>query len=377
MYIGEIIMIQKALDELNIPSLLTFKNGKKVTTLEGFERRREELKDILQKEVYGYLPPKPAHLKVEETGDEGERFCAGFATCRHLKFHCEINGEDATFPVHHIMPNGVEKAPVFVLISFGTELFQRYIPMEEIVQRGYGLCVIFYQDVAKDSADFRSCMAKYLCKSRRALTAPGKIAMWAWAAHRVMDYAQTLGDVLDLECGIVCGHSRLGKTALLTGATDERFKFAYSNDSGCSGAAITRQKGGETVEKICNKFSYWFCENYLKYINNEDSMPFDQHYLLSSVAPRFACVGSASEDLWADPVSEMLNCVASSSAFKNGFVYEDRLPEIGDHFFKGDISNWFSFNSGKRHIEIKDFITILCNLICITIVFIQFILMSN
>ena len=349
-------MIQKIISELKLPPLLQFKNGKKVTTREGFERRREELKDILQKEIYGYLPPKPAHLKVEETGDEGERFCAGFATCRHLKFHCEINGEDATFPVHQVMPNGVEKAPVFVLISFGKELFQKYLTaLEEIVQRGYGLCVIFYQDVAKDSADFRSCMAKYLCKSRRALTAPGKIAMWAWSLMRVMDYLEDLPDV-DLDHVAVIGHSRLGKTALLAGAMDERFRYVISNDSGCSGAAISRNKEGESIEQICNRFPYWFCPKYKRYAGKESEMPFDQHFMLASVAPRYAYVASASEDLWAAPESEMLSCVAASEAYEKmglvGFVCNDRLPEVGDIYHEGNIG--YHLRAGLHYFSRED-----------------------
>ena len=348
-------MIQKIISELKLPPLLQFKNGKKITTLEGFERRREELKDILQKEIFGYLPPKPAHLSVEETGDEGERFCAGFATCRHLKFHCEINGEDATFPVHHIMPNGVEKAPVFVLISFGTELFQRYIPMEEIVQRGYGLCVIFYQDVAKDSADFRSCMAKYLCKSRRSLTAPGKIAMWAWSMMRVMDYLETCPNV-DLDYVAAIGHSRLGKTALLAGAMDERFRFVISNDSGCSGAAISREKEGETVAQICNRFPYWFCPKYPRYAGKESEMPFDQHFLLSLIAPRHLMVGSAESDLWAGPKNEFLGTVAANEAYAmygmKGLVYGEDFPAADTELDEGDCL--YHYRRGEHYLSRLD-----------------------
>lgn len=65
-------------------------------------------------------------------------------------------------------------------------------------------------------------------------------------------------------------------------------------------------------------------------------MPFDQHYLIASIAPRYVCVGSASEDAWADPKSELLGCLAASSAYekydKKGFVCDKNLAEVGDCF---------------------------------------------
>ena len=114
-----------------------------------------------------------------------------------------------------------------------------------------------YKDVSSDDNDFKSGIAKNLVKSRRKNTAPGKIAIWAWAAMRVMDYVETLGDVIDLDNVAIIGHSRLGKTTLLTAAFDERVKFACANDSGTSGDAIARQTRGESssVSADASKYS--------------------------------------------------------------------------------------------------------------------------
>ena len=183
--------------------------------------------------------------------------------------------------------------------------------------------------------------------------------MWAWGAQRVLDYANTIPEKLDLDCVTVCGHSRLGKTALLAGATDERFTFSYSNDSGCSGAAIARgtSEGGERVADICRNFPFWFCENYKNYCNNEDNMPFDQHYLVASIAPRKVLIGSAALDKWADPLSEMLCCVASSDAFNNSFKYEDRPPQVDDKFFGGDIG--YHMRAGLHYFSRLDWLRLI------------------
>jgi hypothetical protein len=154
---------------------------------------------------------------------------------------------------------------------------------------------------------------------------------------RMMDCAQQC-DELDPEKGIVCGHSRLGKTELLTAALDERFAIGYSNNSGCSGAGLARGKtpGSESVERICFNFPYWFCPNYLEYTKDVEAMPFHQHFLLASIAPRCVMVGSATLDAWADPVSEQLCCAAAAEAFEGGFVC-DRLAQPDECFPEGKV----------------------------------------
>ena len=293
-------MFKEMLKERNLPKLLS----------------RNEMLSILFKEEYGYLPQKPTNLswKVEE--NIVGNFCAGKAVLNKITIACEIGEKVFSFPFCVAIPTAEGKHPFFIHINFRDAVPDRYMPTEELIDNGFAIFSFCYKDVTSDNDDFTDGLAGVLYgDGKRKPTDAGKIAMWAWAAHRVMYYAQTLKSVLDLKNAIVCGHSRLGKTALLTAATDERFAFAYSNDSGCGGAAIIRKKKGETVNDICKTFSYWFCENYKKYIDNEENMPFDQHYLLAGIAPRKVLIGSAAEDHWADPVSEQLCCMASSGAF--------------------------------------------------------------
>ena len=70
-------------------------------------------------------------------------------------------------------------------------------------------------------------------------------------------------------------------------------------------------------------------------------MPFEQNQLLAAIAPRPVCVGSAAEDLWADPQSEFLACLSASEAFTSlgypGFIHPGRYAQPGETFHQGRI----------------------------------------
>lgn len=328
---------------------------KKLPSPMGLEKKA--LLEMLLKEEYGYLPARPYEVTAEDVAYD-KKFCAGKAPLRTLKLTCRAEWGEFSFPLYSVVPRGKKNLPCFIHINFRDLIPDRYQPTEELVDNGFATLTFCYKDVTSDDGDFTNGLAgKLYPDGKRGPHDCGKLILWAWAAMAVMDYAMTLPE-LDHSRISVAGHSRLGKTALLAGALDERFYCAFSNDSGCSGASLARENDGETVAKIVNNFPYWFCENYYKYANNEDAMPFDQHWLLAANLPHKVYVASAVEDLWACPKNEYLSCIAASEYYKahgkSGFVHTDRLPEVGDRFHEGDIG--YHLRPGMHYMSREDWI---------------------
>src|SRR5207253_3579250 len=121
------------------------------------------------------------------------------------------------------------------------------------------------------------------------------IMAWAWGISRVVDYLATDKN-LDAKRIAVVGHSRLGKTALLAAAFDERIALAIPHQAGCGGTAPSRGKVGESVKRINTSFPHWFNSTFKEFNDQVDRLPFDQHCLAALVAPRPLLFTNAVED---------------------------------------------------------------------------------
>ena len=325
--------------------------------------RREQIKDVLQREEFGYLPPPPEELTFEEVGKEEAEFCAGKAPLKKILARGKLYGKEFSFPFYSVIPKEKNNLPFFIHINFRPLVPDKYMPSEEIADNGFAVFSFGYEDVTSDNCDFTNGLAGVIYEGReRSDSDCGKIPMWSWAASRIMDYCQTL-DCLDFSKSAVIGHSRLGKTALFTGMMDERFMFSISNDSGFAGAALNRnRKWREQGENLCSvKFCVdhhmqWFANNYKKYVDREEEMPYDQHFLVAASAPRYVYVASAEDDIWSEPKSEYLSCCAAGKVYEDlgltGFVHPDRLPFVGEVLHEGRVG--YHIRSGAHFLGRED-----------------------
>lgn len=320
-------------------------------------KSREEMIEIMQREVYGYLPENNFEFEVSNFKKIDERMGRGEVCFSSVDFKLSNQYGSHTFPVYQLLHTDGQKHPLIICINIHPQVPYLYFPIEEIAETEYDVLTFCYTDVTSDDNDFTTGIAPLIFpKDRKSDTDCGKIGLWAFSAMRVLDYALTLTGT-DLKNIAVLGHSRLGKTALFTGMMDERFNFVFSNNAGCGGDAIARGGSGlpdkngefkiekayrgETIEVITNVFPYWFCENYKKYAKQNYGTDFDQHYVLASIAPRNVCVNAAELDYWADQKSEQLCCLAASVAWQqlglDGMQPCDRYLTSGEKLLDGNV----------------------------------------
>lgn len=350
-------MLKKILEERDLLPILKMNDGTPVT-LENWRERRDEMLDDLQKYSYGYTPKCLGEGRGEVIFEDKLAY-ADKVIEQHINLTFATPSGDFTTYAELYIPKNVEKPPVFLNHVF-RRVPDRYIPVEEITDQGFALFTLCYKDVVNDNhyGDYSDGLGKMFGveNPREDKTQWGKIGMWAYAGSRALDYLLTRDD-LDAKHTAVIGHSRLGKTALWTAAQDERFWCAVSNNSGYGGAASSKRAKGEHISDFMRLGSWdWFCENFKDYIDAENEKPYDQAYLIASIAPRLVCVGSAVEDRGADPVSEFLTPLHASCAWEllgeKGLVTPDKLPEAGDHLVEGNVS--YHLRAGRHFISRED-----------------------
>ena len=333
------------------------------------DHRRDEILQLFKEHVYGTMPPatqssQPWSAKVVK--DVKLKTKDGEVSVRLKEVQLKLGSQPDATVVHlavFLPPDCEAACPAFLAYNFlGNHSLsssdqvslnpvwnrqrQRILPtessrgarssrwpVERIVAEGFALVTLYYGDVDPDFDDgFNNGVHAMFPQLQNRPDNWSSIGAWAWGLHRVMDYLASDSDI-DTAKVVLMGHSRLGKTALWAGATDERYSIVVSNNSGCGGAALARRQYGETVQRINTVFPHWFCKNHRQYGGNEAKMPVDQHMLISLIAPRPIYIASAVEDRWADPRGEFLSALHAQPVWqlfgKEGLgLASDEMPAV-------------------------------------------------
>jgi hypothetical protein len=290
---------------VNLPDPLVFEDGRRVTTKDQWRERRKELLALFASQVYGRSPGLPDSLDVEVLEER-------------IRVTCRRGGRSSSFGIQRFAPPRAGRpAPCFLFLNNRERQESEpseFCPVDEVLARGYAIAVVQTSELAPDDpASYREGLLS-LFPELEGPDACKMIGAWAWGASRALD-ALAQDPLVDAARVAVIGHSRGGKTALWASAQDERFFLAVSNESGNSGAAISRRPVGESIERINARFPHWFCDNYRSFDHREDALPVDQHELIALLAPRAVAIGSAADNEWADPEGEYLGLAHSSPVY--------------------------------------------------------------
>jgi hypothetical protein len=335
-----------------LPDIFTLANGEKVENTTVWEQqRRKELLDLFRSEIFGVAPPKPDNLSFEIVETDSVAL-GGKATYKRVAIRFQLQTDTFIFHLALFVPNErQDKVPVFVLLNHRDpdqadptrEVRTEYWPVEYIIGRGYAIGVINVADeVDPDSPATNSGIRAFYQKNyeRPDELSWGTISAWAWGGSRVVDYLETDTDINAGQIAII-GHSRSGKTSLWAGAQDTRIALVIPNNAGDAGPSIVRRRFGNTIEVMTSRNPHWFVPKYATYAGKEDTMPVDQHMLISLVAPRGYHAGDGSEDLWHDPRGSWLSLVEASKVWEmhgNAHSMKDRMPFVNDLYTNGPIA---------------------------------------
>ncbi|KAA9132828.1 acetylxylan esterase [Marinihelvus fidelis] len=351
-----------------LPDVLTFADGSRVTSAEGWwQRRRPEIADIFETEIYGRVTGELPDIewRVTETRSESigdvdtlTQTVAG-SMKNPLPPGTEVNIEltlsrpaTATGDVPVVLELGFDAAFLARLRERFTEeqlaAFRGDGPPwnEQVLARGWAAASLVATSIQADNGAglYEGVIGIGTGGGSRTPGDWGALRAWAWGVSRVLDYLEN-AEGFNATRVAVEGHSRYGKAMLVAMAFEPRLAAAFISSSGEAGAKLWRRHYGEQVGNIAGSGEYhWMAGNFLKYAGplGVDDLPIDQHMLIALCAPRPVFISSGTGgDQWTDPKGMFLAAAHASPVYEllgaRGLGTMD-YPAVGVGLLDGDLA---------------------------------------
>ncbi|MCW5912675.1 MAG: acetylxylan esterase [Cyclobacteriaceae bacterium] len=358
---------EEKVNTYTLPDPLVLKNGKPVKTAKDWwEKRRPEIVEDFDREVYGRLPGnipsvtwKVVSVKDTTVGSYPvkEKTLSGIvdnSSCPDIEVKIELvltTPANANAPVPVVMEFGFIRWPFGnPPAETGNRLGSPNEPgwKEQLLSRGWGFAVLNPASIQADhGAGLRHGIIGLVNKGQpRKPDDWGALRAWAWGASRAIDYLETDKDA-DAKRLAIEGLSRYGKAAVVAMAYEPRFSLGFIGSAGAGGTKILRRVFGEQVENLASGAEYhWFCGNFIKYASTltPDDLPVDAHELVALCAPRPVFISSGSpqvEGQWVDAKGMFLAGVHAGPVYRllgKKDLGAAEFPIIGTPLVSGDIA---------------------------------------
>lgn len=333
----------------SLPDPLVLTNGKRVKNAKTWwSRRRPEIVELFDREIYGRVPPRTPAVRWEVSGTAKESNGGIPVVTRQLVGHVDNAAYPAiTVDIRMTLTTpAAAPGPVPVIMEFGFAFPPggargaagpagapapgRGLPVpagptwqQQVLARGWGYAILVPNSIQADNgAGLTEGIIGLVNQGRpRKPDDWGGLRAWAWGASRALDYLETDRSVDARQVGIE-GMSRYGKAALVAMAYDQRFAVGFIGSSGEGGAKIHRRNWGELVENVAAPGEYhWMAGNFIKYAGplTWNDLPVDSHELVALCAPRPVFIGSGSPeagDGWADPKGMFLAAAGAGPVYR-------------------------------------------------------------
>jgi hypothetical protein len=342
-----------------LPDPLKLFNGDAVTDAKTWiEKRRPELLDYYQSQIFGRIPKTAPAVRWEVLSTD-EKALGGRAIMKKLAGHMGSPDGSAIGVTLYTPSNAIKPVPILVAISFnfgagrlratgattGGSIAAATAPAisprgtpAELISNGFAYATIVYNSIETDVSGQANVniVRKLALVPGQTTVAPdewGTIAAWAWGISRVVDYLETDSSV-DAKRIAIMGVSRLAKTVLWEGANDSRIALVIASCSGEGGASLARRNYGETIAHLVapSRYPYQFAGNFATYAKDPGTLAVDTHVLVSLMAGRALLLQTGNTDRWSDPKGEFLAAVAATPVYKllgQQGIDSDEMPLAG------------------------------------------------
>jgi hypothetical protein len=258
-------------------------DGTMVMSKADWRCRREEIKKLEEKYVYGPKPPPPQSV-------------TGTVSTSSISVMVMDNGKSASFTATVSIPSGAAQ-PVPAIISYGG---LAGIDMAWLTAEGVAFINFNPTSVGAEGHGHGTSQTGAFYTLYSGGSATGLLTAWGWGVSRIIDVIEKSGSTIIKPDAIgVTGCSRYGKGAFIAGVLDQRVALTLPVESGTAGVPIWRgiakaEKGenGNPSQSLSSAYSEqpWFGDPFQPFLSNPANNPIDTHELVAMIAPRGAFI---------------------------------------------------------------------------------------